>query len=641
MTEQEFKENAGKLLNSDPELYGAVLSEYSADPYASWDVISARAGASLGRTDGRLAVYSGRSGSPLTEAFRVGSEDMLKIVDPDSPVSWLRMPASELQKAARQGGYVKDLPADATEEERMEQRRNFDRFLKVLSAETDARARRKILAGYENVKFTEAPVEWAKKQVNDILFRTFSKRAKEQALRGEGPTGFGDMGSDDWGTLGLDIMANSLYGAGAGGIAKGVAANGLRTGASLVGSDFAAGVLGGLTDAYNRAANTRAGIRPYEWVTEPVAGGMANALMAPGLLRQGAAGIMGFMGAGKVGNMSRRGALKKSAETISAETGWPEANLASRLDELASAPKYGDAPMTPETAARVREMGEIWNDGLSLAPGEEQTLFDGLQALYESSFKNGKPPSNIEFADRVAGKVSDLEASMANAGASEAKSLKREIDFYRNAETMLDNGILDAEEMLREVGPQRFTPAEPAAAKAGQVFELKGPAYRDEMVMREYAGNAQAGRPVPERTGEIDKLSRKYPEFGSYVDYVEGRSFPRGESTVKYDASFLPPARMSNGEFARNVLGGLEYAAKPAVTVAAMSRYMKEDDSYDAVKAEVDRLMKEKPEATAAALSWAFDPRLPADAQLTPDELKRINRFLDLEMARTLGVEAK
>lgn len=642
MNEKEFKEKAGKLMVSDPDIYAELLKQFEADPYASWDVLTTRAGAELKRVADLVRLSEGRATMPLSDAFGVDSKQMLQIIDMDSPNSWLRLPTSELQKAARNAGFVKDLPDDATEEEKAEQREGFNKFMKVLGTESVNRQRQKILNEYENTSFFKSPAEWAKMMINDYAFRTFSKRMKEDILRGEGPSSFSDMDSKDWGTLGVDIMANGMYGAGAKGIATKIANGGLRSGATLFGSDFAAGVLGGLADAYNRAYNTRAGILPYEWVTEPVVGGMANAMMAPGVLRQGAASVMGFMGAGKVGNLSRRGVMKKTGDFIASETGWPEANLASTLDDLAGATKYGDAPMTEATAKKVQDMADIWGDGLTLAPGEEQTLFDGLQALYEASFKNGKPPSNLEFSNIVGKKLDDLQAARTTAGANEARQLTRETEFYKNAKEMLDNGIMDAEEMLFEAEPLQLTVKNPPVGRtASEVFELKGPAVRDEMVMAKYADDVQKGRPIPQKSGEILDLSRRYPDFGKYVDYVDSRTVMRNGQPVMYGAEFLPPKYMTNKEFARNVLGGLEDAAKPAVTNIAMSRYYREDDSEEAVTMAFEKLMAEKPEATRAAYEWKFDPDLPGPFQLTPAEREIVNKYRDMEQARALGIKAR
>lgn len=642
MEEREFKDNVAKLKISDPDIYAELLKQYEADPYASWDVLATRAGAALKRASDLVKLSEGRAKGPLSDAFGVDAKQVLQIIDMDSPNSWLGLPTKELQKAAIEAGYMKKLPADADEAAKEANRKGFDKFLKVLGTESVNRRRQKLLDEYESTKFTESPVEWTKKMVNDLLFRTYSKRAKEQILRGEGATSFGTMDNQDRATLGLDIGANSLYGAGAGGLAMKLADGGLRSGATLFGSDFAAGVLGGLTDAYNRAYNTRAGILPYEWVTEPVAGGMANSLMAPGLIREAAGRTMAFMGGGKLGDVSRRGMMGKVADVLSRETGWPEANLASTLDDLAGATKYGDAPMTKETAKKVQEMADIWGDGLTLAPGEEQTLFDGLQALYEASFRNGKPPSNLEFSNIVGKKADELASARATAGAKEARQLERETAFYRNAKEMLDNGIMDAETMLREVGPEPLPIKNPQVGRtSGEVFELKGPAVRDEMVMRQYADDVQKGNPVPQKSGEILDLSRRYPDFGKYVDYVDDRTVMRNGEPFMYGVDFLPPKYGSNREFARNVLGGLEYAGKPVLTNIAMNRYLKEDESEDAVNMAFDNLMAEKPEATRAAYEGRFDPDLPGPFQLTPEERALVNRKKDMEQARVLGIKAR
>lgn len=639
MEEREFRENAAKVMKTDKPLYEAILDEYAADPYASWDILKNRAGVKLGRV---ADVYAERRAPSLSDAFGLDSKAMLGLIDQDSDRSWLTLPSAELQKAAINAGYMKAPTGADDEATRQANREGFNKFLRVLATESSNRARAKAVQEYENTKFTDSPVEWAKKQVNDILFRTYSKRAREQALRGEGATSFGDMGAGDAATLGLDVMANSLYGAGAGGIAKGVARGGLRGGANLLGSDFAAGVLGGLTDAYNREAHTRAGILPYEWVTEPVVAGIANSVMAPGSLRQAAANVMGFMGGGKAGSISKRGVMKKTGDVLAAETGWPEANLASTLEDLAAAPKYGEAPMAKETAKKVQEMADIWNDGLTVAPGEEQSLFDGLQALYEASFKDGKPPSNLEFSNIVGQEADRLASAFETAGANEARQLRRETEYYLNTKKMLDNGIMDAEEMLLETNPQKFPVKNPVSGEtAGMVFDMKGPGYRDEMVMRQYAGDVQGGRPIPARSEEIMDLSRRYPEFGQYVDYVDKRTVFRNGQPVMYGSTFLPPKNITNGEFARGVLGGLEYAAKPAVTDIAMSRYMKEDDSPEAITMAFEKLMEEKPEATRAAYEWKFNPDLPGASQLTPAERELVDRYRTMEQARALGISAK
>lgn len=682
MSEKEYLDNINAMYDKDRDLAEAFRNEYKNDPQADKNTLMARANAALGRHEGLQGVATGKNAFPLMQAFGLSDAGMRDLVDMRSPSNWTKMSTKALMDAAVKGGYVKSLPKDATEEEKQEQRNNFGNFLNVLATESADQERRNVVKDYENTKFTNDPVGWSQKVINDFLFRTYSKRAIEQALNGQGATGWGDMSWADRGTLVTDAGVDVAMGAGAATLGRAVAGNALRSGRNIVGSDIAAGLVGGSADVANRALNTEEGVRPYEYVTEPAAAAATNALFTPGALMQGINSGMAIMRGGRVGDVSRRTTMTRAADWLANKTGWDEAGLASLFKEMGSNGNFSNSPMSAATRKKVEKMKEIWDDGLSDSPGETYSLYDELQQLYEST---GRQPVLVEtgeglearfvpeeldlaptgkmFLNALDDKIADLKGALKNtAGAEDAPALRRRIEYFENARDMFGNGLMDPEDALHRVdkpSPFEFSRKPSFVPGSGAEFVLRdATTERDLRIMKEYVAKAKERKIVDANGPMADVLSglaEKYPEFGRFVDnmrtvrngtglasYASGPEFGIAYGNrYAYGSRFAPSGDVLRGAFsprngAMNMAGNvgttgaeavLTGLVKPAATFTGMERFNRPDNSYEAVSGRIERLRAEKPEATEAAINWKYDPRLPQEKQLNEKERNLVNQY--------------
>ena len=654
MNNTEFAEYIRPLVKKDPELAHALDSEYTADPGASIEQLKARAEYSLGRASGRIAMADGKNVSGLANAFNVSEAMLRRIIDPNSKENWMTMPSSEIRKAAVRAGYMKELPNNATDAQKAENRQGLSDFLKFLSAETTSQGRRNAVNEYENVRFSEHPVDWARKQINDLFFRTTSQRMKEQALRGNGPSGFGQMGIGDWGALGGDIGVNALYGAGAAGIGRGLAARapmGIRSTRDILLAPAAAGAMGGLFDAANRGINTENGARWYEYPSEAVLGAMSNVVAEPSMIRGAIRGATGVLRGSKVGGHSGREALGRGQRLADDLTGTTEAQLREVIDGLRT-PNPASSPMTSGTRKKIKTMGEILDDGMTLAPNEEASLFDQAQALYEKGayYPNGKPRPTYSrdgvFTASVDRMIANLEGSLKeNVGASEAPAVKRQLDYWKNLKEMRANGLIDYDKYFFEKNPEPFTFAntpkegmpEFTLRDIGSVSDRRDIAAILELWNRGFPIEEITTLAIhPERYSD---LLARYPELSKYLASQRKASVPRMSGLgdrfdAKYDSKFVPGFEMwkanltQPGVAARTATeAALLGIAKPAATGVVMERYDRPEDSETTITRDFEKLMAEKPEATRAALDWKFDPRLEAGRQLDEFERGIVNKY--------------
>ena len=685
MTQKEYIEELKSI--KDPKLREAFAQQFHNEPLADKSVLIAKAQASLGMGEGLKAVADATTVSPLTYAFNESESGLRNLVDPNSPSNWMNRSSDALLKAAIKGGYVKDVPKFAPEWKKQEKREQFGKFINMLARESKDQGRRNAVREYENMSLAKDPVGYAQKLLNDYLFRTYSKRAKEQALKGEGATGWDQMSNQDLATLGTDYGANVAFGAGAAGAGKLIAGQGLRSGANIVGSDLGAGLLGGAADVTNRAMNTDEGIRPYEVITEPLTAAATNALFTPGAVRQGISSGMAMMRGGKVGDLSKGNMMAKTADWLANKTGWDEAELAQLLKDMGSNGDFATSPMSASTRKKIAEMKEIWDDGLTDSPGETYSLYDELQALYEKAGRKpittetkkgglqtsflsnedvGLAPSKETFMRLLDEKIGDMKGELKNAaGAEETPYLKRRLKYFENARDMFGNGLMDPEQTLYRKGPNpfQFERSPEFTPGSGTEFVLRdATADHDLKLMREYAQKAKEGKIVDAHGDMADELSRlkeKYPEFGRFVDNM--RTVNNGGGAVKYEngvgdgitfgnkymygGEFVPsknilnaafnPAKNGVKEAARNVgatgaealLTGI---AKPAVTFAGIERFNRPDNSMEALDARLKKIRnisENKNRAVEAALSWKYDPSIPEEDQLTAEERNIINQW--------------
>lgn len=654
MNELDFAEYIRPLVKKDPELANALDNEYTADPGASIEQLKARAEYSLGRASGRIAMADGKNVSGLANAFNVSEAMLRRIIDPNSKENWMTMPSSEIRKAAVRAGYMKELPNNATDAQKAENRQGLSDFLKFLSAETVSQGRRNAVNEYENVRFSEHPVDWTRKQINDLFFRTASQRMKERALRGQGPSGFTQMGLGDIGALGGDIGVNALYGAGAAGIGRGLAARapmGIRSTRDILMAPAIAGAFGGAGDAINRGINTENGARWYEYPSEAVIGAMSNVVAEPRVIRGAIQGASRVLKGSKVAGYDGREFLGSGQQLADDLTGQTEAQLREIIDDLQSQNPY-NSPMSNATRKKIDNMGEILDDGMTLAPKEEASLFDQAQALFEKGAYdidgNPRPPKlrDASFTANIDEMIANLEGSLKeNAGASEVPALKRQIDYWKNLKEMRANGLIDYNKYFFEKNPEPFvftnTPKE-----GMPVFSLRD--VGSESDRRDIANILymwKNGSPIEEiKTLAIDPerysdLLARYPELSKYLASQRKASIPMVSSLgdrfdVKYDSEFVPDIEMWKANFTQPKVAGqtateavLLGIAKPAATGAVMARYDRPEDSESSITREFEQLMARKPEATSAALNWKFDPRVDADNQLDEYERGIVNKY--------------
>lgn len=545
MSEDEVFEKLGKM--TDVDLANRMYELWLEDKTRDFETLEKLGGVGF---DALAKKETSKVRRPATEAFGISEDQYRLLIDPNSKINWMTLPTKELMKAAIKGGYVEDLPKNASEEQKQEQRKDFGLFLKMLANETNLQGRRNAIREYENTRLADDPIGWAQNGINSLLFRTYAKRAKEQAMKGTGATGFLDMDDGDVGALGGDIATNAMLGAGAGGISKallerGLGYGGLRTFGNVAGSDLAAGVLGGLGSVANRDFNTDEGARGYEYFTEPTLTGALNVIATPATLRTGvstAANMFGLGGA-KLDGLGKRSAMQ-SVQRL-ADRKYAEPALASKLRELDenAARTVQNSPVSEKTAAKINEMFDVLNDGATPSP-EGSRIFDDLQALYEGSVRKNTgvrgdanlgmellgaktTPSEGRFRIALDKKIDDLEGALkVSAGASEAPAVTRELKYYKNFREMMDNGLIDAKSYLDETNPgQLIAPKSEYVLTKGTenvpFFELGKKANKNDIeFMKDYVNNVNAGNNLAYDNGlatRVRELSEKYPEFGRYV----------------------------------------------------------------------------------------------------------------------------
>lgn len=654
MNDKEFAEYIRPLVKKDPELAHALDSEYTADPGASIEQLKARAEYSLGRASGRIAMADGKNVSGLADAFNVSEAMLRRIIDPNSKENWMTMPSAEIRKAAVRAGYMKELPNNATDAQKAENREGLNTFLKLLSAESVSQGRRNAVNEYENVKFSEHPIDWARKGINDLFFRTTSQRMKEQALRGQGPSGWGQMGLNDWGALGGDIGVNAMYGAGAAGAGRVLASRapmGIRSARDILMAPAIAGAFGGAGDALNRDINTKNGARWYEYPSEAVIGAMSNVVAEPRVIRGAVRGASSVLRGSKVGGHGGREAIGRGQQFADELTGQTEAQLREIIDDLQT-PNPTNRPVSDGTRKKIEKMGEILDDGMYLAPKEEASLFDQAQALFEKGAYDidGNPrPAKLRdasFTANVNEMIANLEGSLKeNAGASEVPALKRQLDYWKNLKEMRANGLIDYDKYFFEKNPEQFTFTN--TPKEGMPeFTLRD--VGSESDRRDIANILylwKNGSPIEEiKTLAIDPerysdLLARYPELSKYLASQRKASVPMVSGLgdrfdVKYDSKFVPDIEMWKANFTQPRVArqtateaALMGVAKPAATGVVMERYDRPEDSESSITREFEQLMARKPGATSAALNWKFDPSLDANDQLDEYERGIVNKY--------------
>lgn len=560
MTDKEFYKHYNELLKTDPDRAERIWKMWRDDQDAKdygreWTQYML-----LSDTTPKGIIESDNTKVriPATEAFHVSEDGLRQLIDPNSKHNWTTLPTEVLLKAAMDGGYVKEIPANAPEWKKKEQRQQFSSFLKMLGDASTDQGARNALAEYENLSFTKDPIGRAQKFLNDNLFRTFSKRAKENILKREGPSSFfgpGGMNTGDWGALGGDIATNTALGAGATSAGRILAGSGLASYGTELGSMAGAGALSGAGNVLNRAINTDEGVRSYEWLTEPVLDAGLNTVAAPAFLRGTIRNAGRYLKGAKIGGqqgVNTRGMLNRVGEYLENLGGWDEPHLNSTLkllEEKSANNSIKNSPLSPEVKTKIDNMFAKYNEGLVDEPGMEGSLFDRLQRLYEESgvntngnipglstdayvFDNVAAPSASRFLSRLDGVISDLEQNVKNEGATQAGiQAKKELDYLKNFREMAGSGLVDPAELLFKKDPVKLT-----SPTAGNVYEFKPGTAKvppfdlndanlrsDIDFMKDYVDAVKGGRILKlegQDAVKLNELAQKYPEFGNWVNNI-------------------------------------------------------------------------------------------------------------------------
>lgn len=651
MNRNEYVKQLTAIAKDDRELANAIDRIYRDNGSGlSWDQLVAHAEASLGRASGKIALGGAKNVSTLPAAFGLSEANMRQLVDPNSPTNWMTLPSREIQKAAIRAGYMDDLSPDASQERKQKNREGLATFLSLLSAETTAQGRRNAVAEYENTKFSEHPVDWARKGINDLLFRTTSNRMKEQAIKGQGPSSFGGMGAGDAAAILGDIGVNSMYGAGSAGLGRYLAARtpyGLISARQMLAAPAAAGAIGGAADALNRDINTETGARWYEYPSEAVLGAALNTVSEPVVVRNMIRNAGKFMKGAKVAGQGSRGALTAGQTAVDRELGMDEARVLDLLSGFDTPLRPASSPMSTETRGKIAEMGRILDDGMTKAPGEEASLFDKAQAMYERGAytADGKTrtakESDFIFMRNLDRKIDDLEGALTeSAGANEAPAMRRELEYWKNLRQMRDNNLVDFEDYFFEKEPTAFS-FTPKAEPGMPEFTLKPGGYttdaRDLRTLVMAANNRNVAREdIPAVIGMSEErysdLLSRYPEVSEWMSGL--RTYNDGGRTLPWGSDFMPAKGMATALLTQPKVAAktgteaiLRGLGQPAATEAALSRYDRPDTSPDTIRMEYELLRSRKPEATDAAMNWKFDPRLPGDKQLDEAERTIVNKY--------------
>lgn len=676
MTKEEYIEELEGI--KDPKLREEFAKQYHNDSMADKKALLAKAQAALGRYEGLKAVKDATTVSPLTYAFNESESGLRNLVDPNSPSNWMNMSSQALLDAAIAGGYVKSVPAFAPEWKKQEQRKNFGKFLGMLGREMADQGRRNAVSEYENSKWYVDP----RKILNSTLFHTYEKRAKEQALKGEGATTYGQLSNQDLATLGLDIGANTALGAGAAGASRALLAGGvgnaaknygLRSAANVAGSDIGAGALGGLVSVGNRNLNTDEGVRGYEWLTEPAMTASLNLLATPSALRQGVregAHLIG-LGAEKINSLGKKNALKWVQKLADEKYAEPALAAALRDLEEQAGRNLSNSIVKPETQAKIEDMYRIINDGTTRTAGKETSLLDDLQQLYDASAKGrygvvgelmsdageGALPNVGRFSAALDSKIAQIENKLKNGDLTDASKglLGRELEYYKTFRELMDNGLVDPEKYLNyaDVPEQLAFKENNLVAGPGDnipVFELGKKASKEDIeLIKDYIRNVNEGRNLVYDDGlmrRIELLKEKYPEFKRYANSIstvpaynaeEGMYRSVWPSLGRVDdplIHFYDKPRASY-EHSNNYLAAvapnteqiLSDIAKPAVVQTRLAKMDKPDNSLEALEAKMEKLRARKPVAADAALNWKYDPNLEESMQLTAEERNLVNQY--------------
>lgn len=597
---------------------------------------------------GKIAAAEAKTRDPLTEAFGVSDSKIGALLNPNSDLFWQKSFSSkELLDIAKKAGYVDELPADASEEEKQANREKFGKFLGYLTDVSNYYGKRNAVAEYEKTKFLDDPIGWGQKQINHFLFGPFEKRMLEKAMRGEGPSGWLDMDAGDWGTLGTDIAANTMYGAGGkalstagGALSKSLLESYLRK----YGSAAAAGAIAGAAKAANRDLGTEEGARWYEYPSEALLGAGFNAVGAEMIARQAAR-----RAARAAGNVKIVRDKLKPLRNMGNEA---EQKLDAALDRAEDAVVSRNKDFVPyKTAEQIVDDMNTVDFGIS-----DPRLRDEIMSLWQAE---GGKFTEEGFNSAISAARYNNDAEMVNF-LSAAQRLngagKFELDVllsggrfkHIGTDPMKSELYGDAAfntsrngENIKQLQKSLFDDMSPEDALRSNRYELH-PSTVDQPV-RPYGGTKTAGESLSEMKKLIEKLIKEdpgkglesqrvrelleqYPELKDWYRTLAENPASRSKKFLDFGANSW---KTSPGRASVDVLRSV------ADNALVKTKDIKETGD-DVTERKFEELSKRKPDAVRAAMGWLTDYDLPTVKRLNPEERKVIDDWRLLQMKRNL-----
>jgi hypothetical protein len=598
-------------------------------------------------------IKAGDSGvrQPLTEAFGVGADKIGALLNPRSQYYWGNMPAKELLKVAMNAGYVKDLPGDASEGDKQQNREDFGKFLNYLAKSSTEFERRNVVRDYDReTAFTKNPSAWAAK----MLFTPTVERAKEQALKGQGPSTFGQMDARDLGTLGTDIMANAAFGAGGSLAGQSLAGRGLRSFLQHYGSVAGAGAIGGLGKAAAKDIGTDEGSQWYEYLTEPALGAVTNALGSEIALK-----LLGNKLSQSTHGIKSMRPLNQKIENALSDT---EMKAKDYMDELLknSNMNIKNGYIRPEDAKRIVQDMRLADEGLGIEPnvpdGETGRFIDELFAINKEggyswaqfqdmldnaigTARNAAAEGNPYYAnkasyleaiarlfrngiaepDKYLPRVHKYLEARGNAAnkAQDFLQLEKDAKFLNH----LDKEGMSYENVLRDNGYK----LSPSTADEGPIIYSDENRLYDYLKLRDLIKMKQKPNPWYGKTSINTKSGLKSQEARDLLDKHQ---------PIKDYFESMPQTK---NEAALRAAGAGAYdVIRAGLGDQAIKDRDKEDASPKTVERKFNELLKRKPKTVERVMNWHTDMYEEPSMQLTPEERQLIDQWRVIQMRRNL-----
>lgn len=687
MTEEEFWKSYAKVDSTDHARAARMYALWKEDPSrgsSELEVLSSTGPAADIKKDATT------TRKPISHAMGISDDQVYDFFDSGSKNYWGNYKTKDLIRIALDAGAVDWDFTDPVARKYHgnfqpkidEQRAKFQNFMDYLSANTQDVEHKKAVNEYLNDKSIKGTVQ---RGINHYVFPTLETRLLQQAAKGQGPSSWGTMGSGDWATLGGDMGAGAMYGAGASGFSKAILANTARRGAlplagygNVLASNAGAGALGATTQLVNTDLNTEADPPLGQYAGGILGGAVGNTVLAPvvakGMLNQAVRPL-------KRTNSKYTAPLREAAKLFDEN---PEAEFAAFMRDQGA--KFGSTPdksyMTRETVKELNTTIDKFNSFNAYEPQLGGALTDFYRQLNDRNTQG--VVGDHFFLSRLGDEIERLKSVAQAEGATKAgKEAKMLADYYENAYKLFDSGILDPHRALAELPEMPTVPnvtrdnqyvLKPSTADA-MGFALNDPSLRDYEMMRNIVEQIGNGKTVIFNRGtmsqEVRDLMERYPEFKKWYESLStakpsdltvkksadeffkkmdkvkklqydperpagGYGLGGNEIRIDYNTplareGFGPrSAFLSTDNLLRQSLSGAGDVVKGAIVSNSVGKGLDlTRESPERVKKQFEELKNRKPQAVDDALnlkvSWGL-----GDNVLTQEELDLVDRYREV-----------